>query len=123
MSKKTPYQLPSHSTTFIQYTIFYFFNSHSGNLLGEYNGYKDVQEAVKSVDLGGDESSRVFAHAEAYNNGVTLSVVVFELLRNMILALVSVFICVLFLMANFFATLIVCGTVSITLLDVAGKEF
>ena len=100
-----------------------FVNSHSGNLLGEYNGYKDVQEAVKSVDLGGNESSRVFAHAEAYNNGVTLSVVVFELLRNMILALVSVFICVLFLMANFFATIIVCGTVSITLLDVAGKEF
>ena len=92
-------------------------------MLGELAGYQDVQEAVKSVDLGLNESSRVFAYAEAYNNGVTLGVVVWELLRNMILALVSVFICVLFLMANIFATLIVCGTVSITLLDVAGKVF
>ena len=91
-------------------------------MLGELDGYNSVREAVKSVDLGTNESSRVFAHAEQYNNGVTLGVVVWELLRNMLLALLSVFICVLFLMANIFATFIVCATVSITLLDVAGRK-
>ena len=86
-------------------------------------GYKDVQEAVKSVDLEMNSSSRVFPHASDYNNAVTLGVVVEELTRNIMLAMVCVFICTLFLIANIITTLIVCFTVSITLMDVAGKWF
>ena len=91
--------------------------------MGEFAGYKEVQDAVKSVDLGMNSSSRVFPHATAYNNGITLSVVVAELVRNIALAMVSVIICTLFLIANIITTLLVCLTVSITLMDVAGKLF
>ena len=89
--------------------------------MGDLAGYKDVQAAVRSVDLGMNSSSRVFPHAENYNNGVTLGVVVKELGRNIMLAMLCVFICTLFLIANIITTLIVCATVSITLMDVAGN--
>jgi len=89
----------------------------------EFAGYKDVQAAVKSVDLGMNGSSRVFPHAEEYNNVITSHVVVTELRRNIMLAIVCVFICTLFLIANIITALIVCFTVSITLVDVAGNFF
>ena len=87
--------------------------------MGEFAGYEDIQDAVKSVDLGMNSSSRVFPHAQAYNNGITLSVVVMELVRNIMLAMVSVFLCTLFLIANIVTTLLVCMTVSITLMDLS----
>ena len=95
--------------------------SHAGDILAEFAAYEDVQEAVKSVDLGMNKSSRVFPFAMNYNNGVTLNVVVTELSRNISLAMGCVFICTLFLIANVVTTLIVCLTVAITLVDVAGK--
>ena len=91
--------------------------------MGELAGYKEVQEAVKSVDLGMNSSSRVFPHAERDNSGVTLGVVVIELIRNIMLAMMCVFICTLFLIANISTAIIVCFTVFITLMDVAGSLF
>jgi multidrug efflux pump subunit AcrB len=91
--------------------------------MGDLAGYRDVQAAVNSVDLGMNSSSRVFPHAKDYDRGVTLDVVVMELFRNITLAMVCVFICTLFLIANIITTLIVCLTVSITLMDVAGNFF
>ena len=79
--------------------------------------------ALKSVDLGMNESSRLFHHAKQYDNGITMSVVVAELTRNILLAMVCVFVCSLFLIANVTATLIVCCSVSVTLMCVAGKIF
>ena len=99
------------------------FYSHSGNVLGEFAGYNDVQAAVKSVDLGMNSSSRVFPHAENYNNGLITKIMVTELIRNILLVMVCVFICTLFLIANISMALIVCFTVSITLMDVAGNLF
>ena len=90
--------------------------------MAEFAAYEDVQEAVKSVDLGMNKSSRVFPFAMNYNNGVTLNVVVTELSRNISLAMACVFICTLFLIANLVTTLLVCCTVSITLMNVAGKN-
>ena len=89
--------------------------------MGELAGYKEVIEAVNSVDLEKNESSRVFPHASNYNNAVTLGVVVTELTRNILLAMLCVFTCTLFLIGNIVMTLIVSCTVSITLVDVAGK--
>ena len=97
------------------------FYSHAGDLMGQYDAYQEVQKAVKSIDLGQNESSQVFAHSGDYNNAVTLNVVIFELTRNILLALLCVFICTLFLIGNIVSTRIVCFTVSVTLLDVAGK--
>ena len=97
------------------------FYSHAGDLMGQYAAYQEVQKAVKSIDLGQNDSSQVFAHSRDYNNAVTLNVVIFELTRNILLALLCVFICTLFLIGNIVSTLIVCFTVSVTLLDVAGK--
>ena len=91
--------------------------------MGELAGYKEVQEGLKLLDLGMNSSRRVFAHATEYNSGVTLEVVVTELSRNIMLAMLCVFICTLFLIANIIATLLVCFAVSITILDVAGNVF
>ena len=91
--------------------------------MSEFAAYKDVAMALKSVDLGMNESSRLFHHAKQYDNGITMSVVVAELTRNILLAMVCVFVCSLFLIANVTATLIVCGNVSVTLMCVAGKIF
>ena len=65
----------------------------------------------------------MFHHAKQYGDGITMSVVVAELTRNILLAMVCVFVCSLFLISNVTATLIVCCSVSVTLLCVAGKTF
>ena len=81
---------------------------------------KEVNAAVESVDLGLNSSSRVFAHAQMYSNPVTLDVVIHELVRNVLLAMLAVFLCTLFLLADLFASVIVVSTVVMTLVDVAG---
>ena len=82
---------------------------------------KDVNAAVKSVDLGLNSASRVFAHAARYLGVVTMDVVLTELTRNVFLAMLAVFLCTLFLIADFFASLIVLCTVVMALVNVAGK--
>ena len=91
-------------------------------MLAEYAGYTEVKDALKSMDIGMNASSRVFPFSIDYNNGATLSVVVKELTRNIMLAMSCVFLCTLFLIGNIITTIIVCSTVSITLINVAGKR-
>ena len=83
----------------------------------------EVKDALKSMDIGMNASSRVFPFSIDYNNGVTLNVVVKELTRNIMLAMACVFLCTLFLIGNIITTIIVCLTVSITIINVAGKSF
>ena len=90
-------------------------------MLAEYAGYREVKDALKSIDIGMNASSRVFPFSIDYNNGVTLNVVVKELTRNIMLAMACVFLCTLFLIGNIITTVIVCLTVSITIINVAGK--
>ena len=90
-------------------------------MLAEYAGYMEVKDALKSMDIGMNASSRVFPFSIDYNNGVTLNVVVKELTRNIMLAMACVFLCTLFLIGNIITTVIVCLTVSITITNVAGK--
>ena len=90
-------------------------------MLAEYAGYMEVKDALKSMDIGMNASSRVFPFSIDYNNGVTLNVVVKELTRNIMLAMACVFLCTLFLIGNIITTVIVCLTVSITIINVAGK--
>ena len=94
---------------------------HPGDLLADARAYQEVEEAVESIDLGMNTSSRVFAYAKLYNNPVSLSIVIMELTRNILLAMMCVFICALFLIGNVGASLIILCTVSITLVDVAGE--
>ena len=89
--------------------------------MAEYAGYMEVKNALVSIDIGMNASSRIFPFSIDYNNGVTLSVVVKELTRNIMLAMGCVFLCSLFLIGNIVTTMIVCCTVSITLINVAGK--
>ena len=89
-------------------------------MVAEYKGIKQVDDAVKGFDIGINGSSQIFAFSNSYVNAICLSIVVTELSRNIILAMVCVFVCTLFLIANLPATIIVCFTVAITLMDVAG---
>ena len=91
-------------------------------MLAEYAGYREVKDALKSIDIGMNTSSRVFPFSIDYNNGVTLNVVVKELTRNIMLAMACVFLCTFFLIGNIITTIIVCLTVSITITNVAGRS-
>ena len=82
---------------------------------------KDVNAAVKSIDLGLNSCSRVFAHSSQQRTTVTLDFVITELQRNILLAMLAVFICTFFLLADIIGSLIVLATVVMTLVDVAGK--
>ena len=90
-------------------------------MLAGYEGYKQVDKAVREFNLEMNSSSQLFAFSNRYVHRITLSIVVEELTRNIMLAMVCVFICTLFLIANLSATIIVCFTVAITLMDVAGN--
>ena len=63
---------------------------------------------------------RVFAHSDSYNDAVTIEIITTELLRNIILAIVCIFVITLLLLTDILGSLLVLICVLITLLDVAG---
>ena len=65
-------------------------------------------------------SSKVFATSEHYSNFITMDILVTELTRNILLALVVVFLCTLFFIGHFLLSLIVLFNVLFTIVNVAG---
>ena len=98
----------------IRMMTFSYMHSGSGKANVMIESIKEVDKEVESVPLKG----RVFAHSGRYNNYITMGIITTELLRNIALALVAIFICTLVLIANFFASLIVVVNVFITLINV-----
>ena len=75
-----------------------------------------VAEKGKAIDKG--TAGRVFAHSKDYQNYVVMEVIVDELLRNILLALLCVFLATLLLIADVVASLIVLLNVLLTLVNV-----
>ena len=65
-------------------------------------------------------SSKVFATAQEYSNFITMEILTTELIRNILLALVVVFLCTLFFIGHLFISLIVLLNVLFTIVNVAG---
>lgn len=61
---------------------------------------------------------KVFAYAELYSNYVTMEIITSELVRNILLALLCVFLATLVLIADIIASIIVAVNVFLTLLNV-----
>ena len=61
---------------------------------------------------------RVFAHAESYSNYVTMEVITSELVRNILLALLAIFLATFVLIADIIASIIVVVNVFLTLINV-----
>ena len=87
------------------------------DMIGSINSVKDAINAKK--DTLGPEG-RVFAHSAQYSDFVTLEIITAELLRNILLAVICIFVVTLLLLSNIFASAMVVGSVILTLLDVAG---
>ena len=87
------------------------------DMIESINSVKDVINANKD-SLGSE--GRVFAHSAQYSDFVTLEIITAELLRNILLAVVCIFVVTLLLLSNIFASAMVVGSVILTLLDVAG---
>lgn len=68
-------------------------------------------------------SARVFAHSGTYQNYKTMEIITEELLRNILLALLCVFLATLFLIANLFTSLLVVTSVVLTLVNVGGLMY
>ena len=69
------------------------------------------------------EGARVFAFSQLYSNYKTMEIITTELVRNILLALLCVFLATLFLIANLFASILVVISVFITLIEVGGFMF
>jgi predicted RND superfamily exporter protein len=65
-------------------------------------------------------SDKVFAHSQQYINFVLMETITSELIRNILLALLCVFLTTLLLMAHLFVSLMVVLNVAMTLVNVAG---
>ena len=63
---------------------------------------------------------RVFAHSDSYNDAVTIEIITTELLRNIILAIVCIFVITLLLLTDILGSLMVLFCVIFTIVDVAG---
>ena len=87
------------------------------DMIKSINSVKDVINANKD-SLGSE--GRVFAHSAQYSDFVTLEIITAELLRNILLAVICIFVVTLLLLSNIFASAMVVGSVILTLLDVAG---
>ena len=77
---------------------------------------------IKTFDISSDEKSIVFPFSHTYVQSIITKTILKELPMNILGALVAVFLCTLLFLGNLPITLIICGTVSITLLDVAGTH-
>ena len=77
---------------------------------------------IKTIDISSDEKSLAFPFSHTYYQSIVSKTILKELPMNILGALVAVFLCTLLFLGNLPTTLIICGTVAITLLDVAGTH-
>jgi Niemann-Pick C1 protein len=68
--------------------------------------------------LGG--YGRIFAHSQQYSDYVTMEIITTELYRNIVLAIVAIFIVTIILLGDLVGSLMVLLTVVLTLVDVGG---
>ena len=82
----------------------------------EMNSVKDIIDDF--TDLGPDV--RLFADSAQYSDLTTLEIITLELFRNICLAVVCIFFVTLLLLSDVVASLMVLGSVILTLVDVGG---
>ena len=80
-----------------------------------------LQELFESANIAQEENTRLFPFSYQYTHSIISQIIFQELPNNLIGALISVFLCTLLFLGNLTATLAICVTISITLIDVAGK--
>ena len=81
----------------------------------------EVFDIVKKYESKIDPNEgKVFAYSKQYDNYITIEVITAELLRNIILASVCIFLVTLVLLTDILASLMVLISVIMTLIDVAG---
>ena len=85
-------------------------------------GIKAMNKVKKVVNeytaLGTD--GRLFAYSGQYSDFVTMEIITKELIRNICLAIICIFLVTLLLLSDFIASLMVLGSVVLTLVDVGG---
>ena len=86
------------------------------------NEMYDLVDGYKKKFDGGSGSD-VFPMSYDYFNYITMEILTTELVRNILLALVCVFLATLFLIANLFASIIVVVSVLLALIDLGGFMF
>ena len=112
------------TATSVPATIAWTFNYNHNQFdssVGYIDAMKDMFDLVdKHKDKIDPGHGRVFALSDQYSNYVTIDVITSELFRNIILAVVCIFIVTLLLLTDFLASLYVLLSIVITLIDVAG---
>ena len=91
--------------------------------VGQIKAMNELFDIVKKYDSKIDLDSpngKVFAYSGQYNNFITIEIIEAELLRNIILASVCIFLVTLVLLTDLLASLMVLISVILTLIDVAG---
>ena len=79
-------------------------------------GMKDTFEKIKAIAFSGN----VFATSEPYTMWIMIDIITEELVRNISLALLVIFICTFILVMEFATSLLVLLTVGLTIVDTAG---
>ena len=89
--------------------------------VGQIKAMNEVFDIVKKYESKIDPNKgRVFAYSAQYDNFITIEIITAELLRNIILASVCIFLVTLVLLTDVLASLMVLISVIMTLIDVAG---
>ena len=91
-----------------------------GSAVDHINGINAVRHLVEAHKQNFGPEAQVFAYSREYSNFKTMESVNKELMRNILLALLCIFLATLFLIANLFTSLLVCISVLLTLLNVGG---
>ena len=80
----------------------------------------DIFDIIDKHKTKFGNQGKVFAHSDAYSAYITTEVFTSELIRNILLALLCIFLVTLLLLTDILGSLLVLICVLITLLDVAG---
>ena len=95
------------------------FESSVGQIKAMNELFDIVKKYESKIDLD-SPNGKVFAYSGQYNNFITIEIIEAELLRNIILASVCIFLVTLVLLTDVLASLMVLISVILTLIDVAG---
>ena len=83
------------------------------------NSVKDIVNGYTALGTNG----KLFAHSGQYSDLVTMEIITTELIRNICLAVACIFLVTLLLLSDIVASLLVLGSVVLTLINVGGFMF
>ncbi|XP_040571494.1 patched domain-containing protein 3 [Lepeophtheirus salmonis] len=101
--------------------VLYFQHIKKTRVQDQIQSMKKIYQIGEKIE--GERNGLIFPHATQYSNLITLDIILSELTRNILLALMTVFIAALFLLADALTSIYVLLSILLSIIDVTGYMY